>query len=492
VISSLRQSLSQRLLMGLIAVSVAYTLGIAWLTVRDSVDEVYELFDAHLAQTALALLRVTDPDEEDKTTLPTDIAAPDLGVVFASWPELPQRLSKVRGAGAGVVVGSIQAMRSQYERSLRYQVWSSNGQLLLRSANAPEKVLTSHDGLSESTELDGQAWKYYAVWDRHHDFRIVVSEDYDLRNRLVRSIAMRVVSPLGLGLPVLLLLIWLSIRQGLWPLGRLAQEIEARKPDSLMPLENAQVPNEVRPLVDALNHLLERIGNSLEGERRFTANAAHELRTPLAAIQAQAYLVRTAESEADRLDAVAQLQRGIARAMRLVGQMLTMARLDPEQALPAVLPMDLNAVAKSVCADLAPLALQRNQTLELHAGQGLPALHGNADMVSMLISNLVDNAIRYTPMGGNIRVGLCIEEGCICLRVEDDGPGIPLHLRERVFERFYRVANAEQVGTGLGLAICQRIAALHGATIRLQGGAQGTGTCAVVCIAPMRLQGLPV
>jgi two-component system sensor histidine kinase QseC len=483
VISSLRQSLSQRLLFGLIAVSVAYTLGIAWLTVRDSVDEVYELFDAHLEQTALALLRVTDPDEEDKTTVTTTKAAPDLGVVFAAWPELPERMSRSRATGSGVVVGSIEALHSQYERRLRYQVWSRDGLLLLRSANAPEEVLTPRDGLSESLEVDGQTWKYYAVWDRHHDFRIVVSEDNGLRNRLVRSIALRVVSPLGLGLPVLLALIWLSIRRGLWPLGRLAQELEARKPDSLTPLDQAQVPNEVRPLVGALNQLLERVGNSLEGERRFTANAAHELRTPLAAIKAQVYLVKTAESEVERQDAVTQLQRGIERAIRLVGQMLTIARLDPQQALPEVLPMDLQEVAESVCAVLAPLALQRSQTLELHVEPGLPPLHGNADMVSMLISNLVDNAIRYTQEQGHILVNIRRVDNAICLRVEDDGPGIPPHLRERVFERFYRVANADQAGTGLGLAICQRIAELHGATIQLQTAANEKGACALVCIA---------
>jgi two-component system sensor histidine kinase QseC len=376
-------------------------------------------------------------------------------------------------------------MHSQYERRLRYQVWSRDGLLLLRSANAPEEVLTPRDGLSESPEVDGQTWKYYAVWDRHHDFRIVVSEDNGLRNRLVRSIALRVVSPLGLGLPVLLALIWLSIRRGLWPLGRLAQEIEARKPDNLTPLEQTQVPNEVRPLVGALNQLLERVSNSLEGERRFTANAAHELRTPLAAIKAQAYLVRTAESEAERQDAVLQLQRGIERAIRLVGQMLTMARLDPQQALPEALPMDLQEVAESVCAVLAPLALQRSQTLELQVEPGLPPLHGNADMVSMLISNLVDNAIRYTQRQGHILVNIRRVDGAIFLRVEDDGPGIPPHLRERVFERFYRVANADQAGTGLGLAICQRIAELHGATIQLQTGANEKGACALVCIAPV-------
>jgi two-component system sensor histidine kinase QseC len=346
--------------------------------------------------------------------------------------------------------------------------------------------MTQRDGLSEASDADGRIWKYFAVWDRHHDFRIVVSEDYGLRSRLVRSIALHVASPLGFGLPVLLLLIWLSIRRGLEPLGKLTQEIACRKPADLRPLNAGEVPREVRPLVDSLNDLLGRIGFGLESERRFTANAAHELRTPLAAIQAQAYLVRNADSEAERQAAVAQLQRGIARAIRLVAQMLTMARLDPQQALPETQPVDWQSVAEAVCADLAPLALQRRQTLELQVEPGLLPLPGNADMVSMLLSNLVDNAIRYTQAGGHIRVEVTSEAGAIDLRVNDDGPGIPAHLRERVFERFYRVASPEQAGTGLGLAICQRIAELHGASIRLQAGADGTGTTALVRFARPR------
>jgi two-component system sensor histidine kinase QseC len=287
-------------------------------------------------------------------------------------------------------------------------------------------------------------------------------------------------------LPVLLLLIWLSIRRGLEPLGKLTHEIAARKPDDVLPLNAAEVPSEVRPLVDSLNALLGRIASSMEGERRFTANAAHELRTPLAAIQAQAYLVRNADSEPERQGAVAQLQRGIARAIRLVSQLLTMARLDPQHALPDRQPMDLREVAEAVCADLAPLALQRQQTLELQAEPDLPPLSGNADMVSMLVSNLVDNAQRYTQAGGHIRVGVASVAGAVCLRVEDDGPGIPPHLRERVFERFYRVAGPDQTGTGLGLAICQRIAELHAATIQLQSGAQGVGTVALVRFVPQQ------
>jgi two-component system sensor histidine kinase QseC len=477
------RSISQRLLWGLIVVSVVYTLAIAWFTVADSVDEVYELFDAHLAQTGLALLRVADPDEGDTAGMPAIANMPALRVVFDQWPELPQRLAQMRSGSARATAPSIESMHLQYERSLRYQVWGRDGVLILRSANAPSAPMTLQEGLSESPGQNGSTWKFFAVWDRHHDFRIVVSEDYGLRNRLVRSIALHVASPLGLGLPVLILLVWLSIRRSLAPLDRLVMDVESRKPDNLDLIDNSQTPHEVKPMVQALNHLLQRMALSIEGERRFTANAAHELRTPLAAIQAQVYLVKSAHDEQERHNAVTQLQRGVERAIRLVGQMLTLARLDPQTALADTQAVNLSEVAKSVCAELAPLALQRGQTLELHADTAMDTIPGNADMVSMLISNLVDNAIRYTPGDGLIHVEVCGTEQAVCVQVHDNGPGIPAEQRERIFERFYRVAHSDQTGTGLGLAICRRIAELHNANVYVQPGPDGLGTSAVACFS---------
>jgi two-component system sensor histidine kinase QseC len=228
-------------------------------------------------------------------------------------------------------------------------------------------------------------------------------------------------------------------------------------------------------MVLALNDLLQRMAQSLESERRFTANAAHELRTPLAAIQAHLHAARAAESEAERLRAMYQLQRGVERGIRLVGQLLTLARLDPEQTLPDIQPVSLGEVAQAVCAELAPLALQRGQILELHVEPELPPLAGNADMLAMLLGNLVDNAIRYTPRGGQISVAVRRCASGFLMKVSDDGPGIPAAQRERVFDRFYRIANQDQPGTGLGLAICQRIAELHHATIELADGLDGDG-----------------
>jgi two-component system sensor histidine kinase QseC len=494
VSAPVRHSLGQRLLLGLVVVSFVYSLGIAWFTVRDSVDEVYELFDVHLAQTALALLRVTDPDDSDPVMIPKRAEPPALGEIFNQWPDLAHRLGRSPASDtphltppagqprAPVVAGSIHSMHEDYEKNLRYQVWGGDGSLLLRSANAPDLPMTPRDGYSESTDADGQVWRHYGVWDRHHDFHILVSEAHELRNRLVRNIALHVASPLALGLPVLIALLWFSIHRGLNPLGVLTRAIETREPQNLMPLDVLHAPWEVRPMVQALNELLARMTQTLEGERRFTANAAHELRTPLAAIQAQLYVVRSAQGEAERARSLDQLQRGVERGIRLVGQMLTLARLDPEQALPDVQAVALAEVAQAVCAELAPLALQREQTLELHAEADLAPLAGNADMLSMLLSNLVDNAIRYTPRGGHIDIAVRREADSFVLEVGDDGPGIPEPQRERVFDRFYRIASQTEPGTGLGLAICQRIAQLHGARVTLGVGANGKGVLARVLL----------
>ena len=489
-----RHSLSRRLLVGLVLVSFSYWAVIAWLTIRDSVDEVYELFDVHLAQTALALLRVTDPDETDPVLLPNRAKPPALKDIFNQWPELPERLAKTRSASVSpsaspmppgaasvpVVTGSIHSMHQEYEKNLRYQVWSGGGDLVLRSANAPALPMAQTDGYSETMDQEGKLWRHYGVWDVHRHFRIIVSEAHELRNHLIRNIALHVASPLALGLPVLIVLLWFSINRGLNPLGLLTREIQTKKSDNLVPLDAASAPGEVRPMVLALNELLRRVSHTLEGERRFTSNAAHELRTPLAAIQAQLHVARRAEGEAERQQALEQLQRGVERGIRLVGQMLTLARLDPDRALPQSEPVNLAEVAQAVCAELAPLALQRDQTLELRVEPDLAPLHGNADMLSMLLSNLVDNAIRYTPPGGHIDVAISHYLFGSMIEVSDDGPGIPVSQRDRVFERFYRLAGQEQPGTGLGLAICRRIAELHQAQVTLTEGPQHRGVTASV------------
>lgn len=479
-------SLSRRLLLGLFVVSFGYWALIAWLTLRDSVDEVHQLFDAHLAQTARAVLHITDPDDGDPAIMTGEVPVPALRETFNHWPGLPptadmsrQALPDKAAAASGAAspaAGSMQSMQREYEKHIRYQVWSEKGVLLLHSANAKGAAMTDRDGYSETTDAQGKLWRHYLVWDNDKDFRIIVSEDYELRMRMVRNIALRVARPLALGLPVLVVLLWLSVRRGLNPLTVLTQEIQARKPDNLKALDVASAPGEVRPVLTALNQLLLRVKQALEGERRFTANAAHELRTPLAAIQAHLHVAQTASDEAERRQAMTHLEHGVERGIRLIKQLLMLARLDPEQALPQAEAVDLGALVQAVCAQLAPLALQREQALALRVEPNVPMALANSDMLSMLIGNLLDNAIRYTPQGGHIQVDIGQTGAGLQMTISDDGPGIPVALRQRVFDRFYRIAGQDQPGTGLGLAICQRIAELHGAQLRIDDGPGQRGT----------------
>jgi two-component system sensor histidine kinase QseC len=282
-------------------------------------------------------------------------------------------------------------------------------------------------------------------------------------------------TPLALGLPVLFLLLWFSIRRGLHPLADLSRAITQRQPDNLAHIDEASVPDEVQPIVTALNDLLTRMGQTLETERRFTDDAAHQLRTPLAAIQAQLYTARHTQAEAPHQIALAQMQHSVERGIRLVNQLLALARLDHKQAVPELQAVKLGDLAETICAELATLALQRDQTLELLAGPDLPDVMGRPDLLAVLISNLVDNAVHYTGRGGHITVSIEATKTGVALLVCDDGPGIAPDLRERVFDRFFRIAAQNQPGTGLGLAICKRVAELHHATLTLSDGPQGRG-----------------
>jgi two-component system sensor histidine kinase QseC len=330
-------------------------------------------------------------------------------------------------------------------------------------------------GFSDNLDAQGQGWRHYHVRDKHHNVRVIVSEPHEFRVQLVRSMVVSAAIPLALGLPMLFLLLWFSIKRGLLPLAILSQEIVKRRADNLMPINVQSVPDEVQPIVTALNDLLSRMGQTLENERQFTDDAAHQLRTPLAAIQAQLYAARHAPGDAQHQVALDQLQLSVARGIRLVNQLLALARLDPKQAQPDFSRLSLSDIAETVCAELAPLALQRDQTLELQAEPQLPRISGNADMLTMLLSNLVDNAIHHTPHGGQVHIVIKADDDGVALWVSDDGPGIAIEQRAKVFERFYRIAQQSQPGTGLGLAICKRVADLHHAPLTLSDGIDGRG-----------------
>ncbi len=476
-----RLTLSHRLLIALGVVSFLFWSVMAALSTRDNIREVNTLYDVHLAHTAKAFLFLMDPDDNALQSNPSVMPAADIEQLLNTWPDLALRpFSDQPGTGTpGTQTAHAPATESpfgtKYGASLRYQLWRDDGSLLFRSDNAPTAPITRVLGYSDGRDAQGQGWRSYAVHDLNHRVKIIISEPHQFRGQINRSMILSAATPLALGLPVLFLLLWFSIWRGLYPLAALSQEISKRSPDNLTPMQAHNVPDEVRPIVIALNGLLQRVAQTLDNERRFTDDAAHQLRTPLAVIQTQLYTVRHTMASTPHQQALDQLQDSVARSIRMVNQLLALARLNPQQAPPVLMPIDLTSLSETVCAELAPLALQRNQTLELLAASHLPRVSGNPDLLSMLLLNLLDNAIHYTPPGGTIHVLLESTAQGVRLAVCDDGPGIAPDQRLKVQERFYRLAGQNQPGTGLGLAICKRIAELHGSTLTLTDGLHGRG-----------------
>ncbi len=481
-------TLSHRLLVALGVVSFMFWAVMTTLSTRDNITQVNELYDVHLAHTAKAFLQMMDPDHNEDF-FPTTMSSAAIDRLFNSWPELPNRASIFTNPAAAPEAASSTAAspkalsdsrppgsrKTQYGSSLRYQLWRDDGKLLFRSDNAPLDRMTIVMGYSDNADAQGEGWRNYHVHDTSHGVKIIVAEPHAFREKLVRNMVVNAATPLALGLPVLFLLLWFSIRKGLHPLATLSQEISKRQPDNLALIDARSVPDEVQPIVTALNDLLSRMAQTLDNERRFTDDAAHQLRTPLAAIQAQLYTARHTQAEAAHRQALEHMQQSVERGIRLVNQLLTLARLDPKHARPEFKNIRLDKLAETICAELAPLALQREQNLELLAAPDLPPVSGNADMLAMLLANLVDNAIQYTPRGGNIVIRLEADGTGVQLAVSDDGPGIAPDQRQRVLERFYRVAEQSQAGTGLGLAICKRVADLRQAPLTLSGGIGGQG-----------------
>jgi two-component system sensor histidine kinase QseC len=356
------------------------------------------------------------------------------------------------------------------QKRLRFQIWTDAGQLVLHSPDTPRAPLASADGFSEGTDAEGKHryWRYYGQWNEDRTLHVLVGENLHDRDDLIGKIAWRLLLPAMLGLPLLGAWVWLATRRGLRPLNVVAELIAAREPQHLEPLEPETAPEEIRPLIESINHLFARVEHTLESERRFTADAAHELRTPLAALAAQVQVALRARDHDERRHAFDQLIASSRRASRLVDQLLTLAKLDPADGVPSGA-VSLDGLAEEICAMHGTLALEKNITLELDA---VPtSVSGNCDMLRILMRNLVDNAIRYTPPGGRVAVAVA---NCT-LSITDSGPGIPVSERERVFDRFHRLAGQDTEGSGLGLSIVTRIAERHRARVELGEGDQGTG-----------------
>jgi signal transduction histidine kinase len=355
------------------------------------------------------------------------------------------------------------------------QIWRIDGRVVY--ASRAHRVLPSRTVLGfADIVVDGQRWRSFGVAAR--DRVIQVAQPARIRQRLAADAALRSVLPLLAVTPLLAAALWWLVTHMLKPLKRVAAELRAREAESLKPVQAGGLPDEVAPMVRALNAMLERLAHAFDSQRAFVADAAHELRSPLTALKLQAQLVRRAPDDAARAAAIDALVAGVDRATRLVEQLLTLARQEPGAAAVPLQTVVLAPLARQVLADAAPLAQARGSTLELQADEQATAL-GDSAALAVLLRNLVDNALRYTPAGGRVEVAV-LRDGAadvgdrvgdgmaVQLRVDDSGPGIPAAERERVFERFVRGSSAApETGSGLGLAIVRSIALRHGATLTL-------------------------
>jgi two-component system OmpR family sensor kinase len=345
------------------------------------------------------------------------------------------------------------------------QIWGRDGAQIFRSPRSQlpaQAVLGFSDGVA-----GGVRYRVYSL--QTPEQTVQIAQDLDARQARARTMALRAVLPIALLAPLLMLAVWWLIDRSLAPVERTRRQVAARAAGDLAPLPDAGLPEEMLPLVRELNLLFGRARLAFETQRSFVADAAHELRSPLTALKLQAQALRRPQNDAGRDAAIARLNEGIDRAIELVGQLLALAREEGERQQPAQpQPVDLHELVRQVVSDLLPQAQARRIDLGLAAGDNEPLqVQGDPEALHTLLRNLLDNAIKYTPDGGQVDISLALRDRSPCLFVEDSGPGLPAAERERVFDRFYRVPGTDAQGSGLGLAIVKAIADAHSATVTL-------------------------
>ncbi|MDD4912894.1 MAG: ATP-binding protein [Sideroxydans sp.] len=312
-----------------------------------------------------------------------------------------------------------------------------------------------------------------------------VSETTQQRQALIRGILANIVIPQLLLTLIALAVVWYGLKQGLRPLERLRHEVLNRKRDDLSQLDGSQAPTEVRPLIDAVNDLLERLKQVMAAQQRFVADAAHQLRTPFAGLKTQSELALRSNDTQQKQRALEHILNNTQHGIRLVNQLLALARNEPGgQSTQNFVLLNLNQLAQECTVTWVQMALEKNIDIGFEGSENRIEIRGDATSLVEMLNNLIDNAIRYTPANGHITVGVRTTEQHNELSVEDNGPGIDPQHRERVFERFYRVLGSGQSGSGIGLAIVAEVAKRHGAEIKLESASGGVGTRISILFAP--------
>ncbi|MHB9800648.1 ATP-binding protein [Pseudomonas sp. MT3] len=441
-------SLRSRTLWRVMLLLLAGTGLLALYNYHDSSHEIAEVYDAHLAQNARLLQGVM--------SLP--LAGAERQTLYQAFNEA---LSQSGAGGPG----------HPYENKLAFAVWSEDGQLRVRSASAPGfDTPPKAPGFSTETR-DGRQWRGFVLPVPAQKLVIWVGERYDVRDDLVGRIVRHTLMPFLAGSLALALLVWLAIGRGLEPLQNMARVIRGRHADSLEPLQLVPLPRELEPMQAALNRLLSQVESLLQREHRFIADAAHEMRTPLAVLRLHAQNAAQADNEQERDKALDFLIDGVDRLSRVVNQLLTLARLEPASNRSRWKALDVQALVTDSLAELTPWMLRQQVEPDLEIASGDYRTLSDRGALEVVLQNLVSNAVNFSPAGATVRVTLERQGGDLLLTVQDSGPGIEETRLDRAFERFYSDGNPN--GAGLGLSIVSRAVQRLGGDVRLGNRPEG-------------------
>ncbi|PZP25530.1 sensor histidine kinase [Pseudomonas kuykendallii] len=442
-------SLRHRTLWLVLALLVLGTLTITLYNFHDSSHEITEIYDAQLAQSARLLQ----------------------GIVQMPLPD-EQRQQLYEAFNTALSQAGRHRVGHPYEGKMAFQVWDLQGKSLVRSASAP--VFDEVPGVPGFAEvsIQGVGWHGFLLPDEKRGLRIWVGERDDVRQDLVDRIVRHTLIPNLIGLVLLAVLVWQAVGWGLRPLQNMAQVIRGRHAESLEPLLLTPLPRELEPMQAALNRLLSQVGHLLQRERRFIGDAAHEMRTPLAILRIHVQNALEAQDDETREQALRFLLGGVDRLTRVVNQLLTMARVEPETARQGWQHVNIESEVRKTLAELTPLLLDKGLELSLEVAAGRYETRSDAQAIGIALQNLVTNAANFSPAGGEVTVQLAEAGGDrFVLSVRDRGPGIDEAKTERLFERFYSRDNPN--GAGLGLSIVEMIAKRLGGSIALENHAQG-------------------
>jgi two-component system sensor histidine kinase QseC len=482
-------SIRRRLLARLIsAIIVCWLIAIAFVYFA-AYREVNEIYDAALAQQSrvLATLMTHESEEELEVRKTLKQLIVEVGPDLISRSPLFRELIRER-LGPGAVQDYLTLIDREsipghrYESKIAFIVIDEEDTVLLRS-NMPVTFDEFTSGFSERT-MEGKLWRTYGLKEPRSKLRVQVGEQFSIRQEMVVDIVYNSVWPLLMAMPLFALVIWVTVGGGLKPLQRVTVKVERRDSNSLVPISPDGVPVEVVPMVKALNRLFSRVQKALDTERRFTADAAHELRTPLAALKAIAQAKQLGSRNHEHDEFLQQVINGVDRTSHLLEQLLTLARMESQSmALGQLQSVDLPTQLLEVLSEIGQLALDRQIDLAYDGKESGVIVKGYAPALQIMIRNLIDNAIRYTPDGGSVRIAIESHERDIRLLIEDTGPGIPLEQVCQVFQRFKRGESELEEGSGLGLSIVHRIIELHHGRIELENRVSDRGLRVSVYLA---------